>query len=38
LEDVEVTMLEYPTVMGKHTGVIGKMAEDVEETLARLEP
>jgi nuclear migration protein JNM1 len=38
LEDVEAKMVEYQKVMGKNTEVIGKMVEDVEERLARLEP
>ena len=37
LEDVEAKMVEYQKVMGKNTDVIGKMVEDVEERLARLE-
>jgi nuclear migration protein JNM1 len=38
LEDVEAKIVEYQKVMGKNTEVIGKMVEDVEERLARLEP
>jgi nuclear migration protein JNM1 len=37
LEGVEAKMAEYQTVMGKNTDIIGKMVEDVEERLARLE-
>jgi nuclear migration protein JNM1 len=37
LEGVEAKMVEYQKVMGKNTEVIGKMVEDVEERLARLE-
>jgi nuclear migration protein JNM1 len=37
LEGVEAKMAEYQKVMGKNTDIIGKMVEDVEERLARLE-
>lgn len=37
LEGVEAKMAEYQNVMGKNTEIIGKMVEDVEERLARLE-
>ena len=37
LEGVEAKMVEYQKVMGKNAEVIGKMVEDVEERLARLE-
>ena len=37
LEGIEAKMVEYQKVMGKNTEVIGKMVEDVEERLARLE-
>jgi phosphoglycolate phosphatase-like HAD superfamily hydrolase len=37
LEGVEAKMAEYQKVMGKNTEIIGRMVEDVEERLARLE-
>ena len=38
LEDVEAKMAEYQKVVSGNTEVIGKMVEDIEERLARLEP
>jgi nuclear migration protein JNM1 len=38
LEDVEAKMAEYQRVISGNTEVIGKMVEDIEERLARLEP
>jgi nuclear migration protein JNM1 len=37
LEGVEAKMAEHHKAMGKNTEIIGKMVEDVEERLARLE-
>jgi nuclear migration protein JNM1 len=38
LEDVEAKMAEYRKGVSGNTEVIGKMVEDIEERLARLEP
>ena len=37
LADVEAKMVDYQMVMDKNTDVVGRMVEDVEERLARLE-
>ena len=38
LEDVEAKIAEYQKAVSGNTEVIGKMVEDIEERLARLEP